>query len=388
MIPTDSDMFTAAIAHNGGVLQILVSLLCICAAIVFRFTKVKMPHKQMILPWHQKRLRELMHQRSWREVLECVKRNPRLLENMENDNTGTSVLHFACLYLAPTDVIEKLLEMKPELAGMKNEAGELPLHWAVRVRANQQTLSLLLKVNPSAAFAEDVVGITPFRLLRLGCMIRDEDGDFDCISKRDKVKAWGELMILINAVYVYEITRKNGKNHRQETDEIIDLKAQKELHVATQISGFLPKEIYHLFVKFFSFQLSERDEYGSLPLHIAAESSSLSIISLLFQKYPAAAKVADSRGRYPLTLVIQRGLCWDNVIQRLFETFPEAAFKADRCSRLYPFMLASAIHNSKDTLGATDDSEKSREDQEQEERNRVDCSYRMLLRYPSAICDP
>lgn len=114
MIPTDSDMFTSAIAHNGSVLQILVSLFCICAAILFRFTKAKMPHKQMmILPWHQKRLRELMHQRSWREVLECVKRNPRLLENMENDNTGNSVLHFACLYLAPTYVVDKLLEMKP-----------------------------------------------------------------------------------------------------------------------------------------------------------------------------------------------------------------------------------------------------------------------------------
>eukprot|EP00814_Leptocylindrus_danicus_P003187 CAMPEP_0116020100 /NCGR_PEP_ID=MMETSP0321-20121206/9608_1 /TAXON_ID=163516 /ORGANISM="Leptocylindrus danicus var. danicus, Strain B650" /LENGTH=109 /DNA_ID=CAMNT_0003490751 /DNA_START=449 /DNA_END=775 /DNA_ORIENTATION=- len=109
---------------------------------------------------------------------------------MENDNTGNNVLHFACLYLAPTYVVDKLLEMKPQLAGMKNEAGELPLHWAVRVRADQQTLSRLLKVNPGAAFAKDVVGVTPFRLLRLGCMIRDEDGYFDCVSKRDKVKAW------------------------------------------------------------------------------------------------------------------------------------------------------------------------------------------------------
>ena len=233
------------------------------------------------------------------------------------------------------------------------------------------------------------MGVTPFRLLRLGCMIRDEDGYFECISKRDKVKAWGELILLINAVYAHETMNNDSVFHDRETREEIHLKTRKELHVATRVSDLLPKEIFLLFVKYFSHQLSEPDEYRRLPLHIAAESSSPAIMSLLLQRNSAAAKVADFRGRYPLTLIIQRGLCWNDITQDLFDTFPNAVSKFDRCSRMYPFMLASAVFRNGEGISSTTDSTKSMgRDVEQEERNRVDCSYRMLLQYPSAICNP
>lgn len=75
-------------------------------------------------------------------------------------------LHHACLFCAPASVIEMISYAAPELAYMRNEDGELALHWATRLSAPNEIINMLLVANPaSGTHAREMDGNTPLSLM-------------------------------------------------------------------------------------------------------------------------------------------------------------------------------------------------------------------------------
>jgi ankyrin repeat protein len=76
------------------------------------------------------------------------------------------ILHHACLFRAPTNVIQLILYVAPELASVRSEDGETALHWAIRLSAPNEIIKMLLVANPtSGTHARDKDGNTLLSLI-------------------------------------------------------------------------------------------------------------------------------------------------------------------------------------------------------------------------------
>ena len=89
------------------------------------------------------------------------------------------------------------------------------------------------------------------------------------------------------------------------------------LHAATEISSSLP--IFERILQKYTKQVSQLDQFGMLPLHIAAcqaqhhNQTGVSIVYQLLKHYPDAAFIRDSLGRLPLHLALMKGATLDVV---------------------------------------------------------------------------
>jgi len=153
-------------------------------------------------------------------------------------------------------------------------------------------------------------------------------------------------------------------------------RAFRIVHASVSLIGFgCPPEMIRLALSIHPEQVSEMDEDGNLPLHIAAcaasaigtslggdddscslqsilsELSFLStatactnafdkVIRILLHQYPAAARIPQGRsGKLPLLLSLENRT-WDDGIKTMLDAFPSAVHSRKFPVELYPWMLA------------------------------------------------
>jgi len=300
---------------------------------------------------------EMMATRKWKSVVSWIASHPEELRYL--DKKSHTALHLAILFRAPAHVVELVLDRAPELAGQRNDEGEIALHWAVRLLAPKELLGLLLKADPSSGFlAVDDSRNTPFSLLwdRHREILQSAwlEGRDELLSQ----PAWTHVMNFFQA-YHHAITTNEPKSSTNAADDSIDSPASsivvyllnvRPLHLAASV--VCPSEFFSLMVRVFRDQLGETDDAGRLPLSIACSdpvancsSSDRTKIQILLSEDPTAARLRDgAEGRLPLFTALASGVTWEQGISLLL---PETASKAtasmrDPVTGLYAFMLAAA----------------------------------------------
>lgn len=102
--------------------------------------------------------------RQWKKVLSWIAFHPDEVSSFA-DHRRQTVLHHACLFRAPSHVIESILLAAPELASVTNIDGEPAIQWAVRLSLPNEVMKLLLKADPVAGFIRDKDGNTALSLI-------------------------------------------------------------------------------------------------------------------------------------------------------------------------------------------------------------------------------
>lgn len=102
---------------------------------------------------------DMISSRKWKELLAWIVFYPN--ELLYVDKRNQTVLHYACLFRAPAQIVQMLLYSQPELACIRNVDNEIPLHWAIRLSAPNEIIKLLLSAHPSSACCmKDIDGNT------------------------------------------------------------------------------------------------------------------------------------------------------------------------------------------------------------------------------------
>lgn len=261
--------------------------------------------------------------RNWKAVLSWITFHPDQVSTLV-DREGQTVLHHACLFRAPLNVVEAMLFAAPELAVVGNDEGELALHWAVRLALPLRVLSILLEANPLSGFVKDNQGHTPLSLL----WDRHEDTLVDVyrIYGRERATSfpsWKHIMMLIEAF---------GKESDIEN---------YPLHAIVQCP--CEPSFLRFAIQVCHDETDRRDEKGSLPLHLACESPlEVDLLLIVLGADPDAASVEDGKGNLPIHLAIASGKRWEDGVNILFHANPTSLGSREPEQRLYPFMQAAA----------------------------------------------
>jgi len=143
------------------------------------------------------------------------------------------------------------------------------------------------------------------------------------------------LLLLLKAAY-YETT----------ADDFIF----RPVHAAAGLC--IPAAVLRLVAKMFPDDLTQIDDNGWLPLHVAAagpyhsrgfdEIDTPTGVEILVKKYPAAARMIDVNGKLPLHLALEAGKTWRLGIRALVSSAPLTLRVVNGQNGLYPFEDAAA----------------------------------------------
>lgn len=292
--------------------------------------------------------------RKWKEVLAWITFHPD--ELLLVDKTKQTVLHHCCLFRAPAVVIEMILYQAPELVAMKNQDGEIPLNWAVRLSAPIEVFQLLLSVDPGlGCTSKDKAGNTALSLI----WERHSDILLDMWWQhgRDKLTEfhwWKRILFLLECYHRANLPSNDESNrakiwHAQYCNTSYPF---LPLHTAARCPG-CPVSLFPLIVKVYFDQLKQEDGEGRLPLAVACldaannRSSGVSTkIQLLLQAFPGAAEIRDRQLRLPVHTALESGIVFDEGISELLSASPKCLQQYDPVTGLAPFLLA-AVGSSK-----------------------------------------
>mmetsp|Transcript_30009 Transcript_30009/g.45509 ORF Transcript_30009/g.45509 Transcript_30009/m.45509 type:complete len:336 (+) Transcript_30009:225-1232(+) len=264
--------------------------------------------------------------RNWKSVLSWITFHADEVSSFV-DREGQSVLHHACLFRAPLDIIEAILFSAPELAEQGNDQGELPLHWAVRLSLPTQVLALLLEANSKSGLAKDRDGFIP--LMLLWDRFKKTLIDVHRIYGPEKVVSFSEWKLMMMMVEAYI-----------EDSDVTNF----PLHTIAQCPCDL--SFLEFSMEMFHNKIRQRDSKGSLPLHLACSSLlGADLLEVILEAYPGAAFVTDGKGNLPLLLAIASGREWHEGLEPIFAANPQAITCRDSEEFLYPFMLAATRDN-------------------------------------------
>jgi ankyrin repeat protein len=285
--------------------------------------------------------------RKWKTFLAWITFSPD--ELLLLDKNKQTILHHACLFRAPADVIEMILYAAPGLAGIQIEDGEVALHWAIRLSAPNEVFRMLLKANPASGLhATDRDGNSPLSLLwdrhRVDILEALWLVDRDTLKR---LSSWKRLMFLLQSS---QTTSRNLEPFNSSCDDDEDESRSsiscRPLHAAARIP--CPPGLFGLLLEVYCDSLGDKDEQGRLPLHIASADSLTNRshdvqtkISMLLSAYPEAAQVPDGNDQLPIHTALGAGVAWDEGIHALFALQPKLISTRDSYTRLYPFMLAA-----------------------------------------------
>jgi hypothetical protein len=129
----------------------------------------------------------------------------------------------------------------------------------------------------------------------------------------------------------------------------------RPVHAAS--SQDCPIEILTLAISLKPGEVSERDQFGRIPLHLAAEApiyvkqyyelrSYMTPIERLLQLYPLGSSVVDGYGRLPLHIAIRAGKNWNQGISSLVADDRRTLRTPDPVTGLYPVLMAACRHGS------------------------------------------
>ena len=95
------------------------------------------------------------------------------------ENTGLikwriAPLHAACMFGAPKELIEMLLQMSPEIIAETDDRGNLPLHLAFMIGMDQERMIVLLQAYPEAMSCKNKFGQTPIQCIMIEMLQTDD----------------------------------------------------------------------------------------------------------------------------------------------------------------------------------------------------------------------
>ena len=315
--------------------------------------------------------------RKWKEVLSWATFHPDEVSNLR-DNHNQTILHHACLFKAPYDIIESLLfaDSSGLLSSVINDDGEFAIHWAVRVSSSAHVLKTLVASNPRSGFMIDKHGDSAFSLLwdrnrnAIHSFVFDDLRSDVLANDTLLVRSRFEVLLNKNQFSVGTMTMLLRSYCYGNTDNEHFL----PLHAVAGNSQ-IPFSFFPFIAKVYHDNIRKRDDMGRHPLAVACSSidTNVDIINFLLGLDPDSPSISDYQERYPLFLAAEAGLPWDMCIQSIFNAAPHIISIRDVNTRLYPFMLASIAKSS------------SICNVEPCELNRLNTTYILLLKDPECV---
>mmetsp|Transcript_38640 Transcript_38640/g.116017 ORF Transcript_38640/g.116017 Transcript_38640/m.116017 type:complete len:421 (-) Transcript_38640:6581-7843(-) len=236
--------------------------------------------------------------------------------------------------------------------------GRLPLHHAAgRAESSPELVRFLIEEGRArglggddfsgGSFVEDEDGVTPIRcvLERVQALLEESD-ERQRLHLCEGGPEWHKMAVLARACSdCLKAKRRARQGIKGCNESSCSISAGFSL-VHTLLEVGSPAIVLSYAIKAYSSQLREKDEWGRLPLAIAASQHKCSkeIIELLLDSdigYPPAAKVSDVAGRLPLHIASENGRKYDDGLRCLFEAAPKSLECCDAVTSLFPFMLAS-----------------------------------------------
>jgi hypothetical protein len=298
---------------------------------------------------------DMIAMRKWKDLLVWIVFHPD--ELLYVDKRNQTVLHHACLFRAPAQIIHMLLYQKPELAKIQNIDDEIPLHWAVRLSAPSEVIKLLLSVHPSSA-----------------CCIKDKDGNTALSMVWERCESslldiwWrsGQQAVLgnngwTNILFYFQchsyssnLLQKNSlcwdcDDNAQLSQIEQHSKVFQPLHTATHCAS-CPLMLYTLMLRVYKDDIYKEDNLGRIPLAVAClhpiSNRSIGVLTkvhLLIAEYPFTAQMMDNQGRLPLFTALESSLTWSEGIDPLIASYPKSLLLCDSVTRL-PAFLSAAVH--------------------------------------------
>ena len=274
---------------------------------------------------------------------------------------GHTALHNACLY-GSIQVMTFLIDVAPELALLGRHT--LPLHKMISCRNNNaKKIEKLLQINPYLARVKDKMGLTPIDIFfrtwntnekqsrswwQMTSPNTNEDDIFvhrlnyeEFISTRAGNNAIKTFFLLLNAFTNGNVDNDERKMSWLPIHEAIKMKQIPSNFVLYLLRKF-PEEMY------------KQDEYGNFLLHIALTEKHLEprVIEYLIQTNPRTCQRVNKEGRLPLALAIEYGNVWESngILQQLLRAYPDALSNPDIQTQLYPFMTALSSEKASTSL--------------------------------------
>jgi len=274
---------------------------------------------------------------------EDKKQNNRIhpREVCTKDVNGWTPLHSSCLhencnhpnsqkYDSYFLHVSRLLSIAPQVASIGNDEGELPLHVAIRSRANPKTIEILLRVHPQAAQKRTKWGKTPLRIyvkiwryFLQSCYLTKSPSNIPGFSldilkdlSDDEIKlcnAKRTLILLLEAVIfgtVKQIGMDNDNEDCRNNDKV------KCALVSEAIKNDLLDDVY---------------------IHL-----------LLDQKNPPDLQIKECKNtpfHNRLLLIAMKFDRNSDLLKKIHHIAPSVISTKDPISGLYPFMLASTLYH-------------------------------------------
>lgn len=319
--------------------------------------------------------------------------------------TMMNPLHITCSSQhASVHVVRVLLDGGDRIqTSMCDVDGDTPLHTACRCGAPIEVLEVLLRANPVAVHQRDYEGLTPLLRLWVRYFVILGDDAIESVRGPEDItgelgEAWKKTELLLRCAHHGSLPHPWSFGTADDGPERIF----RVLHAAAAVD--CPRAVVKIATILNSNQLEERDEDGMTPLLLACKApifkvrdlsdkgylledrihgddshydttavtlkeegtvSQPSVIDILLRapmnaerQLSNVACIPSPCGRLPLHWAIITGKKWNDGIQALVETYPDALSMADFETGLFPFMLsASAVVTSASKTAAASPSD-------------------------------
>lgn len=286
----------------------------------------------------------MLADRRWKAALAWTTFHPDEVSRCR-DSRGLTALHFACLHKCPAYVVEAITYAARELASVPTEStGELAIHWAARLHANDEVLGALLKASPDCGLVPDAEGVTAVDILwdrhetTLQALLRESESESESddadrrLATDPRGTGWRKIVLMLRSWCDAQRSSSNDDD-----DEPFS-----PLHAA--IRSLCPLSLVRFLCRACPSALSRRDgATGRTPLSEAAATpptkTKTELLRFLLESRPSTASVPDRDGRLPLTSAIRSGHDWDHGLRLLFDAEPRVLSTRDAKTHMYPFML-------------------------------------------------
>jgi len=336
---------------------------------------------------------ERIRNRDWEGARQRAVTHPWDARYRSYSGSNSTALHLVCVYRAPRDVVQVVLDAFPNailatdgegwtplhvaflygadeqtalmlikrggmnVAGMQSRLVGSPLHVACRHGVSTTVLQELLKANPAMATTANQSGTKPGTLMWyefaknpqneqvvMGLMLNQP------IDTKDPgiAKLIYRVLIILNAT--------TGRDTMDASQPLLMVHEVVAYQTQLGLSNVIP-----LAVRLHPEQLSKRDMNGNLPLHIAASTpaekmrqrygrfQAVDAVNVLVNSYPEAAGAANRNGRLALHLALARGRrTWNTGVSKLVDAAPRALMTRDVETHFYPVQLAAAANGVDD----------------------------------------
>ena len=306
---------------------------------------------------------------------------------------NSTPLHLVCLYRAPIDVVELLLDANPSALVAQDTEGWTPIHLVLLSGGDENVAMLLIRRGevPAASIQSRFIGSPLHLACRHGCSISILK---QLIAANPLMASTANETGTKPAAFVWHQFVRNPKNERvvrelrttggwvrgvnKDDSGILDLLERVTilLQAAKQEDPDAASVLVHdlvshqsklgslsqflsLAIRFFPEQVAYPDVLGNLALHMIAALSPSRVqlppslramehtkdpIDILARAFPSTARTPNLNGEIPLHLALTKGRrTWRTGISTLGEVDPDSLLLRHKNLELYSFQLAAAF---------------------------------------------